>query len=203
MRRSLDIGVALFGGLVALPVAALVALAVALTIGRPVLFRQQRAGRGGTPFTLVKFRTMTEARDAQGRLLDDAARTPPFGRWLRRSRLDELPELLNIARGDMSLVGPRPLLPATVAAMGSRGARRGAMRPGLTGWAQVNGNTLLADDDKLALDLWYIDHASLRLDLAIVLRTIGVVLLGERIDQTALGRAERGRAYAGDHRRGG
>lgn len=189
---------AVLAGIVLLPVALLVALAVALGLGSPILFRQVRSGQHGRPFTMLKFRTMRELRDADGRLLDDAARTPPLGRWLRRSRLDELPELINIARGEMVFVGPRPLLPASIAAMDAEGTARGAARPGLTGWAQVNGNALLNDRDKLALDLWYLRNASWRLDLTIVLRTIQVMIAGEKIAQDELERA-----YAGDRRRRG
>lgn len=189
---------AVLAGIVLLPVALLVALAVALGLGSPILFRQVRSGQHGRPFTMLKFRTMRDLRGADGRLLDDAARTPPLGRWLRRSRLDELPELINIARGEMVFVGPRPLLPASIAALDAEGTARGAARPGLTGWAQVNGNALLNDRDKLALDLWYLRNASWRLDLTIVLRTIQVMIAGEKIAQDELERA-----YAGDRRRRG
>src|SRR3546814_9484145 len=127
---------------------------------------------------------MTDARDRDGRLLPDEERLTRLGRFLRRSRVDELPELWNIMKGDMSLVGPRPLLPDTVDDMGSDGIRRGLVRPGLTGWAQVNGNARLSGKDKLALDLWYIDHASVALDLRIILKTIGVVFAGERINRS-------------------
>jgi lipopolysaccharide/colanic/teichoic acid biosynthesis glycosyltransferase/glycosyltransferase involved in cell wall biosynthesis len=172
-----------------LPVMLLLGMVVALALGRPVLFRQHRAGRGGRVFDLVKFRSMRDLRDAQGRPLPDEARLTAFGKLLRRSRLDELPELWNIARGEMSLVGPRPLLPATVAAMGEKGERRGSVRPGLTGWAQVNGNALLSDADKLALDLWYVEHRSLGRDLWIALRTVATLFGGERISQMHIRRA--------------
>jgi lipopolysaccharide/colanic/teichoic acid biosynthesis glycosyltransferase len=189
VRRVLDLLVALAGGLVALPVLILLALAVRGALGRPTLFVQQRAGRHGRPFRLLKFRSMTDARDAAGRLLPDEARIVPFGRLLRRSRLDELPELWNVLWGEMSLVGPRPLLPETVAGFGEAGQRRGAVRPGLTGWAQVNGNTALTDEDKLALDLWYIDHRSLALDVAILARTLAVLVGGEKVDVPRLAEA--------------
>jgi lipopolysaccharide/colanic/teichoic acid biosynthesis glycosyltransferase len=132
---------------------------------------------------------MEDRRDATGRLLPDAARLRPCGRFLRRLRLDELPELWNVLRGDMALVGPRPLLPQDVAAMGADGERRGGVRPGLTGWAQVNGNTRLDTRDKLVLDLWYIEHRSLRLDLRIFLRTLATLIAGEQINDFELGRA--------------
>jgi N-acetylglucosamine malate deacetylase 1 len=135
-----------------------------ITLGRPVLFRQVRAGLHGVPFTIVKFRTMTTAVDANGQLLPDAQRTTFATRLLRRIRLDELPQLFSIARGDMAIIGPRPLLPETIRAMGKWGLVRCSVRPGLAGWSQVNGNTLLNDEQKLALDIWYIDHRSLKLD---------------------------------------
>lgn len=164
----------------AAPVLAMLALAVRLILGAPVLFHQQRAGQSGRTFTIVKFRTMTDARAPDGTLLPDAERTPWFGRMLRRTRLDELPELWNILRGEMAFIGPRPLLPETVAAMHDRGRRRSWILPGLTGWAQVNGNTLLTGEEKLALDLWYVDHHSARIDLLILLRTVQVMVFGER-----------------------
>jgi lipopolysaccharide/colanic/teichoic acid biosynthesis glycosyltransferase len=161
-----------------------------ITLGRPVLFRQVRAGLHGVPFTIVKFRTMTTAVDANGQLLPDAQRTTFATRLLRRVRLDELPQLLSIARGDMAIIGPRPLLPETIQAMGKWGLVRCSVRPGLAGWSQVNGNTLLNDEQKLALDIWYIDHRSLKLDLLILWRTVLAVLLGESLDVRQLARAE-------------
>lgn len=179
------------------PMMAIIALGLFGVQGRPILIAQTRSGLGGRPFTLVKFRTMSEARGADGRLLPDAARTGRLGRLLRRSRLDELPELWNVARGEMAIIGPRPLFPETIAAMAD-GARRGAVRPGLTGWAQVNGGPLLTQHDKLALDLWYVSRASLALDLLILWRTFGVILAGDQVKPT-----EVGRAHAGAGRRGG
>ena len=180
------------------PVFALAALLVRLTLGAPVLFRQQRSGLQGTPFTLVKFRSMTDACGADGALLPDALRTPWAGRLIRRTRLDELPQLWNVARGDMAFIGPRPLLPQTITEMGEHGWRRGQMRPGMTGWSQVNGGALLANDRKVELDLWYIDNCSVRLDALIVLKTVMVVLLGEHVS------ADKGekRNARGSHRRG-
>ena len=198
MRRIIDIIVAGIAGIALSPLIALTALAVRLAMGRPVLFTQVRSGRNGRPFRMIKFRSMTDARDRSGQLLDDAERLPPFGRLLRRTRLDELPELWNVLLGDMSLIGPRPLLPESLAAMGSDAWKRGSMRPGLTGWAQVNDNALLDERDKLALDLWYVERASLRLDLLILAKTFTVIAMGDRINQTELGRA-----YAGNHRRRG
>lgn len=198
--RPFEAALAATAGVALLPVMLLIAGLVRLTAGSPVLFFQARAGGGGLPFRLVKFRTMTDARDTAGRLLSDERRTTTVGRFLRRTRLDELPELWNIARGEMAFVGPRPLLPETVAGFGEAGRRRGTVPPGLTGWAQVNGNTLLPDEDKLALDLWYVDHRSLRLDALILLKTLRVVLLGERTGTSEL---ERARHHARDHRRRG
>lgn len=195
MRRALDIAGSLCAGLLLSPLMLAIGLAGTLAMGRPVLFRQMRSGRGGAPFRMVKFRTMAEMRDGAGRPLPDVVRITRLGRLLRRTRLDELPELWNVLRGDMSLVGPRPLLAETIEEMGSAGIARGAVRPGLTGWAQVNGNALLSDRDKIALDLFYVRHASLALDLAILLKTVGVVLFGERINAQQI----RG-AYASDRR---
>ncbi|WP_395327342.1 sugar transferase [Novosphingobium sp. BL-8H] len=163
-----------------LPLLAGLALGVRLSMGAPVLFRQQRAGLDGKSFTLFKLRSMRDENGPDGRPLPDEARVTGFGRFLRRSRLDELPGLWNVARGDMTFVGPRPLLPETIAGLGRRGVARGRVRPGLTGWAQVNGNTLLSLDEKIALDLWYVDHASALLDMRILARTAWVMIGGER-----------------------
>ncbi|WP_343517621.1 sugar transferase [Sphingomonas sp.] len=187
-HRLAERGLAALALVAAAPFLLLIAGAVALMLGRPVLFRQRRAGEGGRAFELVKFRSMRDL-DTDSPPLPDEARLTPFGKLLRRSRLDELPELWNILRGEMSFVGPRPLLPETVDAMGARGKRRGEVRPGLTGWAQVNGNALLSDADKLALDLWYIDNRSLARDARIILRTFSTVAQGERIDGLSIGRA--------------
>ncbi|MBX7483384.1 sugar transferase [Qipengyuania qiaonensis] len=172
--------VALFLLILALPLLALLALLVRLSMGRPVIFRQIRSGKNGADFVLIKFRSMNDARDAQGELLPDADRTTTVGSLLRRTRLDELPGLLNVVRGEMNFVGPRPLLPHTIAQKGQAGRRRGEVRPGLTGWAQVNGNTLLTLDEKMALDIWYIDNRDVWLDLQIILRTLLVMVGGER-----------------------
>ena len=200
-RRIADIAAVLL----ALPFAAIGMVAVALVVfaglGRPVLFRQRRSGRGGAVFTLVKFRTMADRRDADGAPLPDSERTPAIGRFLRRSRLDELPQLWNVLRGDMSLIGPRPLLPQTNDTLGEAGRRRGRVAPGLTGWAQTSGNAILTDADKLTLDLWYIDHRSVGLDLLIALRTVALVIGGDRISHDRLDRARSaaGGASADEH----
>ena len=182
MRRAFDIAGASLGLVLIWPLLLFIGIATAETLGRPILFRQTRSGQGGRPFVMVKFRTMRALHDPAGRLLPDKLRVTRLGRLLRRTRLDELPELWNILRGDMSFVGPRPLLPETVIAMGEAGQQRGAVRPGLTGWAQVNGNALLNEPDKLALDLWYIAHASFATDLTILARTLKVILFGERVN---------------------
>jgi lipopolysaccharide/colanic/teichoic acid biosynthesis glycosyltransferase len=148
------------------------ALLVRLKMGSPVFFRQARPGKGSALFTLLKFRTMTDARDAVGNPLPDAERLTRFGRWLRATSLDELPELFNVLKGDMSLVGPRPLLPQYLPRYTPEQARRHEVRPGLTGWAQVNGRNALTWDEKFRLDVWYVDHCSLWLDLKILALTL-------------------------------
>ena len=145
------------------------------------LFRQQRPGWHGQLFTLYKIQTMTDARDATGQLLPDAHRLPRWGRWLRATSLDELPQLWNVLRGDLSLVGPRPLLPAYLPLYSPAQARRHLVRPGLTGWAQVNGRNALSWEEKFALDTWYVDNISLGLDLRILWRTAGRVLRGSGV----------------------
>jgi lipopolysaccharide/colanic/teichoic acid biosynthesis glycosyltransferase len=163
------------------PLLAALAVAVRLRLGRPVLFRQARLGRDQEPFVVHKFRTMTEERDPTGRLLPDSDRLTPFGRWLRATSLDELPELWNVVRGEMAFVGPRPLLVEYQDRYSPDERRRHEVLPGLTGWAQVNGRNAVDWDDRLQLDVWYVDHRSLRLDLQIVGRTIGQVLRREGI----------------------
>ena len=149
---------------------------VRLNLGRPVFFRQPRPGRQGRVFELIKFRTMTQARDAQGHLLPDAQRLTRFGRWLRSTSLDELPEVLNVLRGEMSLVGPRPLLVQYLDRYSPEQARRHEVLPGLTGWVQVKGRNALTWEEKFRLDVWYVDHRSLWLDLRILALTVWHVL---------------------------
>lgn len=197
MRTIADQLAALITLVLCMPLMIMVALAVLVFLGRPILFRQDRSGLRGRIFRLVKFRSMNDRRDATGAPLPDAQRMPPFGALLRRSRLDEMPELWNILRGDMAIVGPRPLLPTTIQALGAQGQARGAVRPGITGLAQVSGNTLLDMPDKVAMDLFYIRRRTLRLDIGIMLRTPLMMIRGERIDTVNLERA-----YAGSrHRR--
>jgi lipopolysaccharide/colanic/teichoic acid biosynthesis glycosyltransferase len=175
-KRMLDIAASAAGLIVLAPVIAAVAAAVAVKLGRPVLFRQVRPGLGGRPFQLVKFRTMTDAKGPDGRLLDDAERLTRFGRLLRASSLDELPELWNVLKGEMSLVGPRPLLMRYLPLYTAEQARRHDVRPGITGWTAVNGRNALGWDEKLALDIWYVDNRSFLLDLKILAMTAARVL---------------------------
>lgn len=150
-------------------------------LGSPVFFRQTRPGLHGKLFKMVKFRTMTDARGLDGQLLPDADRLTPFGRFLRSSSLDELPELWNVLKGDMSLVGPRPLLVEYLQLYSPEQARRHEVRPGITGWAQVNGRNALSWSDKFKLDVWYVDHGSLGLDIKILCLTVRKVLVREGI----------------------
>ncbi len=163
------------------PVLLVTAALVGWRLGTPVFFRQERPGLGGRPFRLTKFRTMTDCRGPDGLLLPDAERLTPLGRFLRSSSLDELPELLNVVRGEMSLVGPRPLLMQYLPRYSPRQARRHEVRPGLTGWAQVSGRNAIDWDERLERDVWYVDHVSLGLDLKILLLTLRTVLLREGI----------------------
>jgi sugar transferase EpsL len=170
-KRAIDALVAAAAIVMLAPLGALLALAIRATLGSPVFFRQQRPGLRGRPFEIVKFRTMTDRRDAAGRPLPDAERLPPFGRLLRSTSLDELPELWNVLKGEMSLVGPRPLLMQYLDRYSQEQARRHEVRPGVTGWAQVNGRNALSWDEKFALDVWYVDHRSFALDLKIMVLT--------------------------------
>jgi len=171
-KRLFDVILALVALVVLSPVLAVIALLVRLLLGSPVLFRQRRLGRSGLPFPVVKFRTMTEARDAAGNLLPDGDRIPRFGKLLRSTSLDELPELFSVLRGEMSLVGPRPLILDYVERYTPEQMRRHEARPGITGWAQVHGRNALSWEERFALDVWYVDHYSLLLDLRILRRTI-------------------------------
>jgi sugar transferase EpsL len=169
--------------LIIAPLMAAIALAIRWSMGRPILFRQMRPGYRGQPFKLLKFRTMNVARDARGCDLPDAERLTPIGRLLRRLSLDELPQLWNVLRGDMSLVGPRPLLMQYMNRYTPEQAHRHDTKPGITGWAQVNGRNGLTWPEKFALDLWYVDNRSLWLDSRILVRTLWQVLKREGISQ--------------------
>ena len=181
MKRLLDLVIAATSLLLLAPLLLLLALLIRLRLGTPVLFRQQRPGRHARPFMLLKFRTMTDARDAAGNPLPDAQRLTPFGRWLRATSLDELPELLNVVRGEMSLVGPRPLLMEYLPLYSAEQARRHLVRPGITGWAQINGRNALSWDARFKLDVWYVDHHNLWLDLKILWLTVWQVLRRKNI----------------------
>ena len=181
MKRLFDITAAFAALLLlALPLA-LLTWQVRRKLGSPAFFRQVRPGMHGQPFEMVKFRTMTDARGPDGALLPDADRLTPFGRFLRASSLDELPELWNVLKGEMSLVGPRPLLMEYLPLYSPQQARRHEVRPGITGWAQVNGRNALVWDEKFKLDVWYVDHRSLWLDIKILWLTVKKVLVREGI----------------------
>ncbi len=181
MKRLMDLTLA-SAGLVALaPVMGTVALLVRVKLGKPVLFRQLRPGHKGRPFHLIKFRTLRDAVDAAGNPLPDSERMTRFGSLLRAASLDELPELWNVIKGEMSLVGPRPLLMEYLPLYSPEQARRHDVRPGITGWAQINGRNALKWDDKFKLDVWYVDNRSLSLDLKILFLTVKKVLVREGI----------------------
>ena len=183
IKRAFDFLVSLAALLLLWPVLLVLAVLVRVKLGPPALFRQQRPGLHGRPFTMLKFRTMTDARDTEGNLLPDGERLSSFGRSLRSTSLDELPELINVVAGDMSLVGPRPLLMRYLDRYTPEQMRRHEVRPGITGWAQVNGRNAITWDQKFALDIWYVDHHSLRLDLRILWLTVRNVLRREGISQ--------------------
>lgn len=176
LKRALDVVGAATGLVATAPVMAVVAAAVRVDLGSPVLFRQQRPGLGGAPFQMMKFRTMRDAVDSSGRALPDGERLTRLGKLLRATSLDELPELWNVLRGDMSLVGPRPLLMQYLGRYSATQRRRHEVRPGITGLAQVSGRNALSWDDKFALDVRYVDEWSLGLDLSILLRTVRAVV---------------------------
>lgn len=180
-KRLLDVCVATSALLLGSAVMLLIALLVRLKLGTPIIFCQQRPGLRGRPFMIYKFRSMNDRRDAWGRLLADGERLPPFGQFLRSSSLDELPELLNVLRGDMSLVGPRPLLMQYLDRYTPEQARRHDVKPGLTGWAQIHGRNTISWEDRFALDVWYVDNVSFLLDVKITLMTCWKVLKREGI----------------------
>lgn len=182
------------------PLLLLIALLVRLKLGSPVFFAQKRPGLEGRVFRMLKFRTMTDARNECGQLLPDEVRLTPFGRMLRSGSLDELPELWCVLKGDMSLVGPRPLLVEYLAAYSAEQARRHEVRPGITGLAQVRGRNLLSWEEKFALDVWYVDNRSMWLDLRILIQTVGKVLRREGISQD--GQATMSEFSGADHQEG-
>jgi len=183
-KRAFDLVGALAALVVLAPLLLMVAALVKIFLGSPILFRQSRPGWHGKLFTCLKFRSMTDARDEEGRLLPDAERMTAFGRFLRRSSIDELPELINVIGGEMSLVGPRPLLPQYLGRYTAEQMRRHEVKPGITGWAQVNGRNALDWNRKFELDVWYVDHHSLWLDLLILARTLGKIFTSDGISSS-------------------
>ena len=191
-----DIVVAFLALLLLSPIWLFVLLLLLIANRGSPFFTQVRPGKDGQLFTLIKFKTMTDARDAQGKLLPDADRLTPVGRWVRKTSLDELPQLLNVVRGEMSLVGPRPLLPEYLPLYSPEQARRHEVRPGITGWAQVNGRNAISWEQKFAYDVWYVDHQSFGLDMKILLRTITKVLRGSGINAAHAATMEK---FTGSH----
>lgn len=175
IKRFIDVAFSTILLVVLMPLMAVIAICIGAGMGRPILFRQERAGFRGRPFTIIKFRTMTNDKDNDGQLLPKEQRVTRLGRFLRASSLDELPELLNVLRGEMSLVGPRPLHVYYLPRYDKDQLRRHEMRPGITGWAQVNGRNALSWEERLSLDVWYVKHWSLLLDAKTLLRTITTV----------------------------
>ena len=175
-KRCFDLILVLVTAPLWVPLLLLVGLMVRSRLGSPVFFKQERPGRDGKPFKLIKFRSMTDEKDAQGDLLPDADRLPAFGKWLRATSLDEFPELLNILKGEMSFVGPRPLLMQYLPLYSKEQARRHETLPGITGWAQVNGRNALSWDEKFKLDVWYVDNRSFLLDIKILWKTFLTVI---------------------------
>ena len=196
MKRVVDVCGAVVGLILFSPVLVVVAVLIWRWMGGPVLFTQERPGLHGRSFRMVKFRTMRHAVDAAGRPLSDAERLTPLGRFLRGASIDELPELWNVLKGDMSLVGPRPLLMEYLPLYSPEQARRHDVKPGVTGWAQINGRNALSWDEKFALDLWYVDHRSLALDMKILWLTIRKVVARDGI--SAAGEATMPRFTGGD-----
>lgn len=187
MKRIVDVVGAGVGLLLLSPVILFLVWRIRRELGAPVLFRQTRPGRNGVPFEMIKFRTMKDARAPDGTLLPDAERLTPFGAKLRSASLDELPELINVLKGEMSLVGPRPLLMEYIPLYSAHQARRHEVRPGVTGWAQINGRNAIGWPEKFTLDVWYVDNRSLWLDLKIIILTVKKVL--KRDDISAAGEA--------------
>jgi lipopolysaccharide/colanic/teichoic acid biosynthesis glycosyltransferase len=181
IKRIFDILASFFGLFILSPFIAIVACVISHKLGSPVLFRQTRPGKSGKPFEMIKFRTMLDAVDTDGQPLRDEMRMTPLGSFLRSSSLDELPGLWNVLKGDMSLVGPRPLLVEYLPLYSAEQARRHDVKPGITGWAQINGRNAIGWDEKFKLDVWYIENRDFRLDLMIILLTIKKVIIKESI----------------------
>ena len=191
LKKIFDRLIAIVLLIFSLPLTIAIAACIWVALGRPIFFSQSRAGLGARNFTILKFRTMRNDRGPDGILLPDHMRETRFTRLLRRTRLDELPQLISILRSDMAFVGPRPLLSPTIVEFGELGQLRCTVDPGMTGWAQVNGNTHLTARQKLALDIWYVAHQSLALDMLIVLLTVRTIVLGEKTNQRRLEIAEK------------
>lgn len=200
-KRLFDLFVAVCLLVVLSPILAVSGFFVRTRLGAPVLFRQERPGLRGQPFQIVKFRTMTNERDKNGNLMPDAVRLTPFGKFLRSTSLDELPELLNILKGEMSLIGPRPLLVEYLSQYSSEQARRHEVRPGLTGWAQINGRNSVSWEDRFRMDVWYVDNVSFWLDLKILFLTIWKTIRRDGIN--APGEATMAVFRSGDNGHGG
>ncbi len=183
MKRLFDLALSIFALFLLTPILLIIAVLARKRIGSPVLFCQERPGLYGKPFIIYKFRTMSNARDKNGNLLTDGERLTPFGAFLRRTSLDELPELVNVLKGDMSIIGPRPLLMQYLDRYTPEQGRRHEVKPGITGWAQVNGRNAITWEDKFKLDVWYVDNQSLWLDLKIIGLTIWKILKREGINQ--------------------
>ena len=183
VKRLFDIITSAAGLIVISPLLVVLAVLVRLKLGYPILFCQQRPGLGGKTFVIYKFRTMTDQCDASGNLLPDSQRLPAFGRFLRSTSFDELPELLNVLKGDMSIVGPRPLMMRYLSRYTTEQARRHEVKPGITGWAQINGRNAISWEDKFKLDVWYVDNWTLWLDMKIILKSVWMVITREGITQ--------------------
>lgn len=196
IKRAFDLILTIPSLIVLSPFLILLAALVAMLLGAPVLFRQERPGWREWPFWLLKFRTMTSACDAEGNLLPDADRLTRFGRFLRATSLDELPELFNVLKGDMSLVGPRPLLMQYLDRYTPEQARRHEVKPGITGWAQINGRNAITWEEKFKLDVWYVDNRSFWLDVKIIFMTIWKILKREGISQSGQATMEEFRGYS-------
>ena len=190
MKRLFDLALSIPAFLLLSFLMLIIAVLMRLKIGSPVLFRQVRPGKNGKPFTIYKFHTMTDERDGDGSLLPDGKRLTPFGAFLRRTSLDELPELFNVLKGEMSLVGPRPLLMQYLDLYTPAQMRRHEVKPGITGWAQINGRNAITWEDKFKLDVWYVDNQSLWLDLKIIGLTVWKILKREGINQPGQATAE-------------
>ena len=201
MKRILDLALSIPAFFLLSPLMLIIALFVRFKIGSPVLFRQVRPGLQGRPFVIYKFRTMTDARDENGNLLPDGERLTRLGRFLRKTSLDELPEFFNVIKGDMSIVGPRPLLMQYLDRYTPEQARRHEVKPGITGWAQVNGRNAITWEEKFKLDVWYVDNWSLWLDMKIILMTVRKILKREGINQPGQATMEEFMGHAKAQRR--